>query len=349
MKTISNYIYLKQPGILYDMMFALKLRFNGERAINGLRAQIPSFENVEQIYYRIIEKLKDISDKLLPLFYCDESPRYQTGLLTYMRSNMSGFDYTGDGLIEKFYDSLRDVQRLKKFIYKNYVSENCPEIIDSITFVQIKDEVYSSDLPPEVKMYMADFLLYGEHEIEFFISELRKVQSLCEEIHQINSAKIDGQIAKFDDDKIATICKLKMEDIAKYNPIYHTYCVINMYSVHGEIGNGDYIAYLGINSDQLIYKSINNIDVDFYELGRILYDETRLKILAMLKEKPMYCAEVAKELGLKNNSTLYHLTMMEKQKLLRFVPKGKKIYYYINVHYLDNVRKLVDDLRMEII
>lgn len=344
---MSDYIYLKQPGILYDMMFALKLRFNGERAYAGLKGEISSYDTAEQFFKQVIEKLGDVSDKLLPLFYCDESPKGQTALMAYMRMHMCEFDYTGDGLIEEFYDLLRDVDNLKKFIYTNYVSDECPDVIDISTFAQIKDELFNADLPADVKMYMTSFLLYGEEEIEFIISELKKVQSVCEEIYQINSEKINEQIERFDADKVAALSKLHMFDIVNLNPIYHTYCVINVYIAYGETYNGDYLCYLGIESEDLIYKYDCSVDINLYELGRILYDETRLKILEMLKEKPMYCAQVAKALGLKNNSTLYHLSMMEREKLLRLEQTGKKIYYHINKKYLNSIKKYIDELKLE--
>lgn len=347
--SLNKYIYLKEPGILYDMMFALKLRFNGERAFSGLDDNTPLSTSAEEPYRQVIKKLDDVSDKLLPLFYWNESPKIKTGLLAYMRMNMYRLHYTEPGLIDEFYDSLRDVQKLKKFIYKNYVSENCPDVIDTTTFGQIKEDLLNSALPAEVKMYMTNFLLYSEDEIEFIISELKKAQSICEELHEISIKKIDELIEKFDDEKINTLSKIHMWDIKRFHPIYQTYCALNIFSVYGESYNKDCILYLRIDSDDMICRlTNNNVNIDLYELGRILYDETRLKILNMLKEKPMYCAEIARELGLKNNSTLYHLAMMEKQSLLREIPKGKKIFYYININYLKKLKKQIYDIELEI-
>lgn len=346
---MNKYTYLKEPGILYDMIYAMTLRFNGEHAFAGLEDNTSLSTSAEELYRQVIQKLDDVSDKLLPLFYWNESPKIKTGLLAYMRMNMYQLHYTELGLIEEFYDSMRDVQKLKKFIYKNYISENCPDIIDVTTFDQIKEELLNSALPPEVKMYMTNFLLYGEDEIEFIISELKKAQSLCEELHEINVKKIDELIDKFDDEKIDTISKIHMWDIKRFNPIYQTYCALNIFSLYGESYNDDCVAYLGIESDDMIcILTNNNVNIDLYELGRILYDETRLKILNMLKEKPMYCAEIAKVLGLKNNSTLYHLTMMEKQSLLSSHPIGKKIYYQIYTRYLDNIKIFINNIISEI-
>ena len=58
-------------------------------------------------------------------------------------------------------------------------------------------------------------------------------------------------------------------------------------------------------------------------------------------------ADSMAELGLKNNSTLYHLNMMEKQKLLNLIVDGKKIYYQINCNYLNSLQKLLETMKKD--
>ncbi len=341
---MNKYQYLKQPGLLYDMVFALKLRFNGERAYIQFKELCPSYTEDERLYQLIISQLDSISDKLSPLFYWQDSPKIHTALLSYIREFWDEFNYTEDNLIDNFYNSLRDVQRLKKFLYTNYISETCPNDINIISFNQIREELFAADLPNEIKLYLMDFLLYGETEIEFIISELKKVQAICEEFYQINSSDIAELVNDFDTDKIETLSNLHAVDINKYDKIYFTYCVIYRAALYGEIHGNEWISFLGIKSDNFITSYSPDIDINLYELGRILYDETRLKILDMLTRKEMYCAEIAKELGLKNNSTLYHLVMMENEKLLTYKKQGKKIVYSINIDYLEAIKKYLNNI-----
>ena len=345
-KRLNNYIYLREPGILYDMMFALKLRFNGERAYLPFTENSPSKSEDTAFYQLIISKLENISSKLLPFFYWNDSPKIYTAMLAFVRDYWEELHYTDSDLIENFYNSLRDIPRLKKYLYENYIPDSCLDIIDITTFEHIRNDLYKCDIPDDVKLYLIDFLLYGENEIEFIISELRKVQSLCEELYQINIHEVNDLIAKFDNLRLETISQMHAADVSKYDMIYYSYCVIYRCSVYGEVHQNAWISILGIRSEAFLHNFDPNVEIDLYELGRILYDETRLKILKLLFLKPMYCAEIAKKLGLKNNSTSYHLVMMEAQKLIVNKKQGKKIIYSLNSNYLISVRKLIDDLTL---
>ena len=334
---MSNCIYLREPGILHDMMFAMKLRFNGERAF----AQSPDDSENTKICRQVMEQLKDVSDKLLPLFYSSNDLQIRTGLLAYMRFFLEEFDYMHDGLIERFYESLYNTDRLKRFIYRNYIPGDCPEHMDFSEFARIREAVLNSDLPADVQLHMISFLFDGQNEIDLIIRELRKAQQICEDLHRLNGDRIHMLISRFNDEKITALGRMLMQDIRKYDPICHTCCVLHACSAYGETRDGAYLVYLGIDGDEVI-RDFTEIEIDLYELGRILYDETRLKILDMLRKKPMYCAEIARELGLKNNSTLYHLNMTEKQKMLLLMHDGKKIYYLINANYLSSLRTYID-------
>ena len=334
---MSNCIYLREPGILHDMMFAMKLRFNGERAF----AHSPDDSGNEKLCRQVIAQLKDVSDKLLPLFYSSNELQIKTGLLAYVRIFLDEFDYRNDGLIERFYESLYNTDRLKQFIYRNYIPGDCPEHMDFSEFARIREAVLNSGLPADVQLHMIGFLLDGQNESDLIIRELRKAQRICENLHRLNEDRIHTLISQFNDEKISALSRMQMWDIRKYNPICHTYCALHTCSAYGETRDGAYLVYLGTDSDEVV-REFTKIEINLYELGRILYDETRLKILDMLQKKPMYCAEIARELGLKNNSTLYHLNMMEKQKMLILMHDGKKIYYRINANYLSSLRTYID-------
>ena len=335
--TLSNCIYLREPGILHDMMFAMKLRFNGERAF----PESANGSGTTKLCRQAIDQLKDVSDKLLPLFYSSNELQIKTGLLAYMRMFLDEFDYMHDGLIERFYESLCNTDRLKQFIYRNYISGDCPEHMDFSEFARIREAVLNSVLPADVQLHMINFLFDGQNEIDLIIRELRKAQQFCEDLHRLNEDRIHTLISQFNDEKLSALGRMQMWDIRKSDPICHTYCVLHACSAYGETRDGAYLVYLGIDGDEVI-RDFTEIGIDLYELGRILYDETRLKILDMLQKKPMYCAEIARELGLKNNSTLYHLNMMEKQKMLLLMHDGKKIYYRINSNYLSSLRTYID-------
>ncbi len=342
---MNNIVYLKEPGILYDMLFALKLRFNGERAYIQLRTDNVPYEQNENFYKLIIERLSNIPDKLLCLFYCNKEKNIKTALVSHIRKYVKIASNPQDGLIERFYDSLRDINRLKQTIYKNYVSENSPDIFDVETICSIKDELFNADLPSDVKMYIFYFLMYGDREIEEIISELRKVEALCREFNQIHQNEIKQLVKDFESKYINLLSSIFCKDITQFENIYVSCCSVLVVANSYESTPDTWVSLLGINSEP--YLSLYDIDsnvekINLYELGRVLYDEQRIKILNMLAKEDMFCAQIAKELGLKNNSTLYHLNMLEKSGLTIHTKQGKFVYYSINSTYFNTLKKHIE-------
>lgn len=295
-----EYIYLKEPGILYDMMFLLKLRFNGEQAYIQFKGFSPTYNEDVKFYNLMINKTADIDDKLLPLFYNKEI----TPLIAFMREVWDEISVS-DTLICNFYNILRDTDKLRKFVLKIYFPEISQDVIEAENYTSIKNTIFKSELPNEVKLYLFNFLIFCDSEIEFIITQLKKVQALVEESYQINISEIERLKEHFaDEQNINNVCKMLMTDLKKFNIVYYTYCTIYISSISSQMHNDKWIAVLGIKSEKMIYSYVPSYDIDLYELGRVLYEETRLKILNMLTKKEMYCAEIARELGLKNNSII---------------------------------------------
>ena len=325
------------------MLFALKLRFNGERAYRQFKESSAAQDENEKFYKQIATKLSGITEKLLPFFYWNDETNNITVLIKYLRENMDYLAYSEEGLIERFYSSLQNINSLKKLLYATYISENCPETFDIASISNIKEKLYKSNLPDNVKLYIIDFLLFGEFEIDIFIEDMRKVETVCRDLNQMYQDEIQRLYEKYSTTQVYQLSRIHCVDILKYETIYVTYCVVARSAVMSEIHDKVFLSIIGINQESFI-DNFNTIEVDFYELGRILYDNTRLKIIAMLSKKEMYCAEIAKNLGLKNHSTLYHLNMMFHQNLISCNKQGKKIYYHINPNYLNSIKKHVDNI-----
>lgn len=337
---MTKYIFIKEPGILYDMMFLLKLRFNGDQAYEQFKGYSPMYNEDVKFYNLMIAKTADIDDKLLPLFYNKE----KTPLLTFMREVWDEISIS-DTLINNFYNILRDTVRLKKFLLRMYFPEISQDILEEENYTSVKDTVFKSELPNDVKLYLINILLFCESEIEFIITQLKKAQALVEESYQINIRELDRLKEHFaDEQNINNICKMLMADLKQFDIVYYTYCTIYISSISSQMHKGNWIALLGIKSEKMIYSYVPSYEIDLYELGRVLYEETRLKILNMLTEKEMYCAEIAKVLGLKNNSTIYHLGMMTKIRLLDTRVEGNRIIYKINNEYLNGVKDFIDKI-----
>jgi len=333
---LSEIVYLQEPGILYDMLFALRMRFNGERTYLSQTQTSVEPESKRKFCEKIVEKLSFVSENLLALFYWNHTTNTKTGLVTYFWENIDQLKFDEEGFIERFYDSLYDVDRLKKTLYANYISKDVPDTFNYDTFCEIRESVYATSLPSDVKIYLTDFLLFGESEIEQCISDLRKTEAVCRQMSEQKRVAIESHYSNFNENSLSQLSKIHCIDISKFEKIHVSYCAASTDTIAGKFYHDKWISFIGVNQFNYI-KTYGDSEIDWYELGRILYDNTRLKILKMLRTKKMYCAEIARELGLKNNSTLYHLDMMGAQGLLSSNKDGKKRLYFINPHQINAI------------
>jgi len=334
--------HLDEPGILCDMVNALKLRFNGERVYVPLRGTTLTYEENELFYRLVIDRLADVSETLLPLFYYDKDKNIESGIGVYL---IKYINLTADDLFSNFYNSLRDVNRLKQTIYVNYVSADCPEVFDMASVPRIKEKVFTADLPADVKMYLLNFLLFGESEIEKIISEFQKAEAFCRELHKVHADEKNKLAALYGENTVEELSRKHVIDVSSYENVYFTFALIFSEAIYCETYGKACLSILGLSiakKIEIANGDFYSFSVNLYELGRILYDETRLKILDMLLEEQMYCAQIAKILNLKNNSTLYHLGMMEREGLIKQTGTGKKKYYCINQGYLAQIKNLID-------
>lgn len=337
---MSTCTYLDEPGIFCDMIDALKLRFNGERVYLSFRGISIDYEENEKIYQLIIHRLSHISEKLIPLFYLDKDKQIKSAISVFIRKYIN---LTADNLFELFYSSLKDVDRLKKTIYETYISSDCPASFDIPTVFSLKEKVYNADLPSDVKMYLMNFLLFGENEIEEIIADFRQTEALCRDLHKLHADEKEKTISLYKENAIEELSHKLLLDISAYENIYFTIMLIfKDVMVYNQYDNKICISALGLSIAKKISLRPTTFEVNLYELGRILYDETRLKILDMLLKEEMYCAQIAKILGLKNNSTLYHLNMMECEGLLDQRRERKKVYYYISPNYLNEIKNMIE-------
>jgi DNA-binding transcriptional ArsR family regulator len=71
------------------------------------------------------------------------------------------------------------------------------------------------------------------------------------------------------------------------------------------------------------------------EFCNLLGDEKRLEIVRYLVERPHYGQELAKLLGITNATVFYHLSMLEKKKLVHLERIEHRVYYVLNTDRLE--------------
>ncbi len=69
-------------------------------------------------------------------------------------------------------------------------------------------------------------------------------------------------------------------------------------------------------------EALNCMEIDDSRISAISRD--RLKILQMLSKKPMYAAEIARELGMEEQAIYYHIKILQKAGLVKFTDYEEK-------------------------
>ena len=72
-------------------------------------------------------------------------------------------------------------------------------------------------------------------------------------------------------------------------------------------------------------------------LFKALNDETRRKILELLKEKDLNAGEIADEFDISKPSISHHLDLLKRAGLITCEKKGQYLEYSINTSMLDDV------------
>lgn len=76
-------------------------------------------------------------------------------------------------------------------------------------------------------------------------------------------------------------------------------------------------------------------------LFKALNDETRRKILELLKEQDMTAGEIAGNFNISKPSISHHLDILKRADLVVSIRKGQFIYYSINTTVMDDLMKWI--------
>ncbi len=329
---MNKYEFVKEPGILLDAMFLLKLRFNGETAYSSFRGEVDHTEQEEKFYEFMRAKTADVSEKMLPLFYYIAGNDRGTPLLSFMRANWETLMQNPHSMIDSFCALLQDMTKLKEHVFLHYFPNTAIPEFNQEGMEDVRRLILESDFPVDVKLYLLDFFLSPESASAFIIHEFQKAVEIAQEAWRQNELKIENEIQNQEEKTMAAVCESMNITPEWCSKIYHTCCCVARKTISAQIyGDNIVLLYIGVRSDRFIESVRPETPIDFFQLGRCIYDETRLKILSMLRTQEMYCAEIARELGLKNNSTIYHLNMLANQHILKKRMVGNKLLYRINM------------------
>lgn len=90
-------------------------------------------------------------------------------------------------------------------------------------------------------------------------------------------------------------------------------------------------------------KENKNIS-EIYNFLKIISDKNRLKIICLLKEKPLCVCKIFQALNISQKLTSHHLGQLKKAGILNRKKEGSFVYYSLNKKIIKEKSKLLNQL-----
>ena len=330
--------YYHNPGFVYDLLFVFSSHYNYERH----SAAYARFMDKEDAYNYI----KGIDERFAP--YPDEL-RLFFSLKDNGRGFMSSCYFTnlnGEQLreldVKKLLAQLEDhesvVRKLIDFYFPGFsfsgdYTQLLPvlsPIIDQSKYdLTVKCDLYSFFVNPDKRIQA---LIYAIIDKERMLSEYYK-----EEYSKI--IELQGNIVSADVFLDALAKHMRIDRIISYKAIPFTITLLHRYCIwiHGE-ETVDFVL-VGYLYDYVLKSGKSaNFEPDIKTFGEILSEPNRLEMLRIIKERvEVSQKDLERNLDLTGPTTYYHLSLMQKAKMLSVKNVGRYVYYSLNKEYFDKI------------
>ncbi len=342
---MEKFVYVQGPGLLEDTLFLLKLYFNGEEALREYR-KLPDFEEEElERYAAMRKKARSVSEKLLPYFYLGTQD--DTPLSAYVRANWHEFAADGANVISSFLDSLRNWPRLKSAMFRRYFPDIAVAEPANLSHDLLRNVVVTSDLPDVLRMYLLDFFLSDESESLFLTEQLQQAVGICRAIREQGDESTQWYEPPVSEQQLVNVSRRLSIRPEEYSRIYYTQCHVDRRVISVVPYMDSHLLMIGADAGRMLDAYCLTAEIDLYRLGQCLVDEKRIRILNMLRSRELYCAEIARLLGLRNNSTIYHLNMLSDCRLVKTRKRGNRVLYRLNLEQLDVISRYLRSVMQE--
>lgn len=84
-------------------------------------------------------------------------------------------------------------------------------------------------------------------------------------------------------------------------------------------------------------------DEQMIDICNVLSDRTRIGILKMLRDGPVYGSQIAEKFGISNPAASYHLEQFMVNGLVRVQKEGHRLYYYLKADRIEQVINYLKD------
>ena len=337
---MSQIKVLKDPGFIYDLLFVFYLKFNKKQYISGLDPDKNYSENV-QYFNDILTQFSDISDDLYVFFhaiqdhYCFMTSCY---FQTYKDLFITNFDFK---FLQSKLSQKNEVEcNLIRFYFPKMSVEEREDCIHSKVslFAHIKSSRYTD----EEKSKLYEFFINPDPYIQTLQYELMAKELILSRYYEKNYQKILDAQNKMTDEILGKQMKGVIDRSftqAVNQEIYTSYCLINKFCLNVFSIQGGILYLLGYDYNSVLDSAKNQSNqVDLQSFGNGLCEESRVKILQLLLERPeATCKDLEKHFSFSGSTAYHHITILLKAGLVKTRNEGKTVLYSLNRNYFDMV------------
>ena len=335
---------IKEPGFLYDLFYVFSLYFNTDYHLAHDLISGKS-ETDAEFFKRIVQDFSPFSEDLLLFFYLKKNGR---GFITsfYFAPYKDAFadDYSFDFLLNKLSDYDQLIASLIDFYFPEMSSEEIFKYKNSI--VELGKLIDASDYEELIKRKLYSFFVNPEPVIRKLIYELMSKKVLLEEYYKKNYASfLDVQNdLSFDSLKNDLSSFYKIEFLEKEcGDIFVSVCLINKNCLNLMYCKETPVLLLGCDyKESIISYNAQKELPSLKEFGDVLTEQNRIDILDLMLERgEITIKDLERLLSFTGSTAYYHLTMMQRLRMVKTRNQGRSVLYSINENYFDAILEIL--------
>lgn len=230
-----------------------------------------------------------------------------------------------------------DIDRIKgsqSFAYK-YIDKTFP--------VNIENKWRILSLINEPENYKQKFIKFIKEFYKSFYSGVREKAAGL-----VKSKSLDI-IDYLSEDPVRGIKNLALMDIKEGSGLklivgFSYFLDIGVSIVDNSVSNTSIITMGTRRLERLRIIGENHLtDEQMMNICSVLSDRTRIDILKMLKDGPVYGSQIAEKFGISNPAASYHLEQFTANGLVRIQKEGHRLYYYLKQDRIEQVINYLKD------
>ena len=342
---MSKIKLLKEPGYVYDLIFAFCLNFNKKDFIEELPEN--KREEGAKHFESVLSLFGEIPEDLYVFFLSNENGRaFLPKLLFYPYIDRFATDYNFKFILDAINDSNYVVRELIRFYFFDLDNEEIDECCGSLE--KLFDYIKKSEYTSEVKSKLYEFFVNPEPYIRTLRYELMQKETVLSDYYKNNYQEIINVYNQTSVDIITEQFFAMGNDnkivIPENSDICASFCLLNKYHLGAWLAEHYFCFVLGCEYESLLNpKCGETIESRLNNLGVALSEQSRVDILnVIMKKGEIICKDLEKEFDFSGSTAYHHITILTRCGLLKTRNEGKTILYSINKKFFVSV---MDELK----